>query len=403
MDQYVYNGVGFVHKLPTGIITLDIALGGGIPLDSAVIEIYGEESHGKSTLAYRICSACTNRTNNGYVTWIDSELSYDDYWAKVQHVNVNNMLVYRPPHMEASIDTILNDIKRYKEVYLPWLLDSRWRPTQEQAESAGVGVTNVEAVKAHMIETAPPHIIVWDSLAASPVRSVAESEGDFKEGMAYRARLIKSFLSRYQVNVEGCDKVCMILINQVIDNIGDMYGPAIVTPGGRGLRHGKHLAIYVKKAGSGEKDQENFTVTDYIKLAITKNKITPIISSFPVLFSKSRGYIGATSVLEYLMEIGWFRNAGSWKKFTYKTVDITTGEIKEEEISIQRGSFYKLIQDRPELFEYLCESIKDMFCSKFEGNKSLESVDIPSIIKACYEEAYDIPNEKEIESIEESY
>lgn len=394
----IYEGGGFSEKLPTGIITLDLALAGGIPLNGSIIEIYGEESHGKTTLSYRICKKCTD-TTNGYVTWIDSETSYDEEWAGVQGVNTSKILSYRPPYMEACMDTIIEDIKKYKSKFLPWLVDPKWKPSSKDAESAGVGVTQVETIKSHMIKIAPPHMIVWDSLAASPVKSVAEENSEYSSGMAYRARLIKSFISRYQVAVIGCDKIGMILINQVIDNIGDMYGPAISTPGGRGLRHGKHLSIYVKKSGSGEKDAENFKVTDYVMISLTKNKVTPVIASLPVIFSKSRGFLGATSVLEYLWNTQWFRSAGSWKKFTYETVDKDTGEIKSEEISIQRGSFYDLMNNRPELFEYLCEKIKEQLVAKFPSNQSLREADTSAILEACLKEESAIPDEEEIESL----
>jgi recombination protein RecA len=391
-----YNGEGFTQKLPTGIITLDIALGGGYPLNGSVCEIYGEESHGKTTMAYRISMSCTK--SGGYVTWVDSELSYSPEWAEVQGVDTSRVIPYRPYCMEEANEIILNDIKRYKETFMPWKVDNKWKPTQKDAEEAGVGISNVDAIKEFKEANAPSHIIVWDSLAAAPVRSVADAEGDFKEGMAYRARLIKSFLSRYQVHAEGCSKISMILVNQVIDNIGDMFGPAITTPGGRGLRHGKHLAIYVKKAGSGEKDQDQFVITDYVKLAITKNKVTPVLASFPVLFSKSKGYIGATALLEYLMDINWFKSAGSWKKFDYNRIDLETGEVITEEISIQRGSFYKLIEQRPELFRYLCEKVKELFVSKFPMNKSLSNTDISAIINACLEEDTALPSEEEVSS-----
>lgn len=208
------------------------------------------------------------------------------------------------------------------------------------------------------------------------------------------------FLSRYQVSVVGCKKIGMILINQVIDKIGS-YGGGVTTPGGRGLRHGKHLAIYVKKSGSGEKDAENFKLTDYVYISITKNKVTPVISSFPVIFSKSKGYIGATSLLEYLLLISWFRSAGAWKKFDYVEIDKETGEIKkEEEISIQRGSFYDYIKERPEIFEYLCEQVKALFLERFPTNKNLQNIDIPAIIKACIEEETAIPDEDEVSSMD---
>ena len=400
-QDYLYKGGGFYNKLPTGIITLDAALAGGFPLNGSIVEIYGEESHGKTTLSYRLCKKCTDKSE-GYVTWVDSEVSYSAEWAAVQGVNVDKVIPYRPPYMEAAMDIIINDIKLYKERYLPWLVDTKWKPSTADAQKAETGVNNVAAIKEYMEKNAPPHIIVWDSLAASPVKSVAEENSEYSSGMAYRARLIKSFLSRYQVAVIGCEKIGMILINQVIDNIGDMYGPAFTTPGGRGLRHGKHLAIYVKRSGSGEKDAENFKATDYVMISLTKNKVTPVIASFPVIFSKSRGFIGATSVLEYLWNIQWFRSAGSWKKFDYNKVDPDTGEILEtEEISIQRGTFYELIEKRPELFTYLCEQIKEQLVAKFPSNQSLKDMDMNSIIQACLNETSAMPDETEIESLSE--
>lgn len=183
IEDQVYKGDGFSNKLPTGILTLDVALGGGIPLNGSIIEVFGEESSGKTTLSYRFCKRCTE-SDGGYVTWVDSELSYDAGWASIQGVNVERIIPYRPPYMEAANNIILEDIKKYKEVFLPWLVNPKWRPSQAQADSAGLGVSNLEGIKAHMIDLAPPHIIVWDSLAASPVKSVAEEGADFAQGMA---------------------------------------------------------------------------------------------------------------------------------------------------------------------------------------------------------------------------
>ena len=182
-SEYLYQGKGFSCKLPTGIITLDIALAGGIPLNGSIIEIYGEESHGKTTLAYRICKKCTD-TPKGYVKWTDSEVSYDEEWAAIQGLNVEKVIPTRPPYMEACMDDIIEDIKRYKAKFLPWLVDPRWKPSSEDAQAAGVGVTQIEVIKEHMKKIAPPHLIVWDSLAASPVKSVAEENSEYSSGMA---------------------------------------------------------------------------------------------------------------------------------------------------------------------------------------------------------------------------
>lgn len=181
-ESYQYKGKGFSHKLPSGIPTLDIALGGGLPLDGSIVEIWGEEGHGKTTLSYRLCKRCTD--DKGYVTWIDDEVSYDEGWASVQGVDTKRIIPYRPPYMEKTNDIIIGDIKKYKENFLPWLVDPKWKPSQEQAQAAGLGVSNVEGIKSYMEENAPPHIIVWDSLAASPVKSVAEEAAEYSSGMA---------------------------------------------------------------------------------------------------------------------------------------------------------------------------------------------------------------------------
>lgn len=399
VDQnYRYTGEGFSEKLPTGIVTLDIALAGGIPLNGSIIEIYGEESHGKTTMSYRICKKCTD-SPTGYVTWIDSELSYDDDWASVQGLNPKKVISYRPPYMEAAINIIIKDIRAYKMKYLPWLESTDWRPSTDQAAQAGCSTRDVEAIKAYMKSVAPSHMIVWDSLAASPVKSVAEDGSAFDQGMAYRARLIKMFLSRYQVAVVGCDKIGMILINQVIDNIGSYVG-GVTTPGGRGLRHGKHLSIYMKKSG-GEKDSDSFKTTDYTMISITKNKVTPVIASFPVIFSKSRGFLGATSIYEYLSNTKWFRNAGSWKKFDYERVDPATGEVVTEEISFQQKNFYDMITEKPELFTYLCNVILNKFLEKFPFSSALKSTDVSKVVEACLAESNSVPDESELTSIEE--
>lgn len=393
-EDYRYKGKGFNYKLPLGFPPFDIALGGGLPLGGAIIEVWGEESHGKTTLTYRACKRVTDM--HGYVTWIDNESSYDEGWATVQGLNVQAVIPYRPPYMEKAIEIIIGDVNKYKEKFLPWTMHSgrgSWKPTKEQAEAAGTGVTDVEGVKEWMTKNAPPHVIVWDTIANCPVKTVVEGQ-EFGGGMALRARLIKSFITRFQVAAEGCEKLALILINQVIENIGDQWNP-LTTPGGRGLRHGKHLSIFVKKSG-GEKDEHNFASTNYVTLSLTKNKVTPVIGSFPIVFSKSKGFIGATSLLEYLMFTKWFRDSGSWKKFDMPIFDEEgemTGEFEEK--GIQRGTFYKLVEDEPKVMDYLCSVIKDQFVEKFPFNKALRETDVEAVLYACRNEETSMPEEGE--------
>ena len=398
-QDLVYDGIGFSNYLPTGIITLDLALGGGIPLNGSIIEVYGEESSGKTTLSYRFCKRCTEQ-DGGYVTWVDSETSYDDAWAQIQGVNTERLIPYRPTHMEAGIKIIVEDIKRYKDVFLPWLTvedSGKWKPTEPQKKAAGSN--NPDEVKQYMEQVAPPHVIVWDSIAASPVKTVAEGD-PFGEGMAYRARLIKAFISRYNIEVIGCDKIGLILINQVIENIG-AYKGGLTTPGGRGLRHGKHLSLYVKKIGYGDRDDEQFTITDLVRIGIVKNKVTPIITSFPIIFSKSKGYLGATSLVEYLYDIKWFQGAGAWKKFTYRYVD-EDGVINTEEVSIQKKSFYEQIKQDPTYFYFLAHELQQILISKFPMNETLRRPDVDELVAICLGEESALPTEEDVESSEQA-
>lgn len=390
----LYKGGGFTNKLSTGILTLDIALGGGIPFNGALLHLFGAESAGKTSLAYRLCKKVTD--NNGYVTWVDSETSYDPVWAQIQGLKPNLTLGYRPLCKEHCIKLILNDIKKYKSKFLPWLLDSKWQPTKEQAEEAKTGVRDIEGIKNYMIKNAPYHTIVWDSIAAAPLKAQIDEEAEFSQGMMFEARLHKTFLKMYASSVIGCDKINFIILNQVIDNVGS-YAGGVTFTGGHSLAHMIHLNILVQKHGRGEQDNDGVTTTDYVTLKVIKNKITPVtMIAFPVIFSKSRGFIGITSLLEYLLSIDFFQGKG-WKKFIYRKIDKETGEVlSEEEINFQYSKFYQLMLDRPELLEYLCEKVKEKFMERFPKTVSLTSSNIHDIVESCLNEENATPNEEEL-------
>jgi hypothetical protein len=133
-------------------------------------------------------------------------------------------------------------------------------------------------------------------------------------------------------------------------------------------------------------------------LAITKNKVTPVIASFPVIFSKAKGFMGSTSTLEYiyLLTLPWFITSGSWKKLKMPLFEDgeMTGEF--EEVGIQRGLYYDLIKKRPEIEEFIVQSIKDTFVEKFPFNDVLRDMDIQTILQAARQESSHLPSESEI-------
>lgn len=392
-EMPVYDGTGFSNRLPTGIITLDIALGNGIPFNGAMIHLFGAESSGKTSLAYRLCKKVTDV--GGYITWFDSESSYDPEWSKIQGLSPESTICYRIPYKEKVMQTIVQDIFKYREKFLPWLDNPKWVPSKEDYEESGFNSRQIDQVKEYLTNKAPYHTIVWDSISASPVKSAYDGEDQFSQGMAYEARLHKAFCKMFFSSVIGCDKINIIIINQVIDDIGS-YGGGVTFSGGHALRHAIHLNLLVKKHGRGEVEEDGTTATDYVSLRIMKNKITPVTNiAFPVIFSKSRGYLGLTALLEYLLSIKYFTGT-SWKKFTYKDVDKETGEIlKEEEINFQMSKFYKLMYDRPELLKYLCEVVKDRFATTFPKTKSLMSSNLDEIINSCLNEETAVPNSVE--------
>lgn len=371
-NNFLYRGEKPIAKLPTGFITLDIALGGGIPYDGNIIHCFGLESNGKSSFATLLCKATVN--HNGYVTWIDSENSADPEWMSIQGLDPSQVIIYRPTYKEECMSTIIEDIKCYRRNYLPWLEDPNWKPSPEIAEMSGFGVSKVSEIKGWMTDNAPYHTLVWDSISASPMKAQLEDD-PFKNGMMAEARLHKQFLRilfSYMAELSHCN---IIILNQAVDDI-DAYRPDITYNGGHALSHAMALNFKIKKHGKGTQSDIGSTINDYTTITIMKNKVSPVSGIvLPINFDKSKGFLPISSVYEYLNSINFFKGT-SWKKFTYAPVNEETMELDKdcmEEISFQPKTLPKKLHDNPNYLLYLALKVRDCFTEQFPNTASLKS------------------------------
>lgn len=377
-NNFLYNGDRPISKLPTGFLTLDIALGGGIPYDGNIIHCFGLESNGKSSLATLLCK--TTVAHDGYITWIDSENSADPDWFRVQGLDMSKTLIYRPTYKEECIRTIIDDLKLYRNTYLPFIEDPKWKPSAELASQSGCGVSDIEGNKQFLRDTAPYHTVVWDSISAAPLLSQLEDD-PFKQGMMAEARLHKTFLRVLFSYLAEMRNANVIILNQAVDDI-DAYHPDITYNGGHALSHAMALNFKIKKHGKGTQSEQGNVVSDYTTITIMKNKVSPVCGiSLPILFDKSQGFLPISSVYEYLNSIGYFKGS-SWKKFTYQPVDYETGEVKgePEEISFQSARLPGMLVQRPELLEFLANEIRKTFTDQFPNTSSLIHYDMKKVV-----------------------
>lgn len=219
-----------VESIPTGCYSLDAVFDcGGLPR-GRIIEVFGQESSGKSTLAMFIMSQI--QKSGGRAALIDAEYAFDSSYATDIGVNVEDLLVSQPGSLEEAMDIIH------------------------------------ELVKTNEID-----IIVVDSVASMVPKSEIESDEMLKEGMAVQARLMNKAL-RILTGPISKSKTTVIFINQVRDNIGVQWGPKERTPGGKALKFYSSVRLQVKKGERifDEKNKEN-QVGNWLNITAVKNKV----------------------------------------------------------------------------------------------------------------------------------
>lgn len=258
-----------IESIPTGALSLDLALGGaGIPR-GRIIEVYGPESSGKSTLALNIVAQA--QMLGGSAAYVDAENALDAEYAKRIGVNVDELLVSQPD-------------------------------TGEQ------GLEIVET----LVRSGAVDIIVVDSVAALVPK--AEIEGDMgDQHMGLQARLMSQAL-RKLTSIINKSKVVVVFINQLREKIGVMFGNPEVTPGGRALKFYSSVRIDVRRIEAIK--EGDVVVGNRVRAKIVKNKVAPPFREaiFEIIFG--RGIVRETATLEAAVDQGIVEKSGTWYSYS---------------------------------------------------------------------------------------
>ena len=266
-----------VETIPTGALALDVALGvGGIPR-GRIIEIYGPESSGKTTLAQHIVAECQKR--GGIAAFVDAEHALDPEYARNLGVNVDELLISQPDTGEQALDI-----------------------TEELVRSGAVDV------------------IVVDSVAALVPK--AEIEGSMEDQqMGLQARLMSKAL-RKLTGIIGKTRTTVIFINQLRQKIGVMYGNPETTTGGNALKYYASVRLEIKRVEGLKGDGED--IGNHVRVRILKNKVAP---PFRIIFGKGICKIG--NILDVAVDLDIVKKAGSW--FSFNDDKLGQGRDKAKE------------------------------------------------------------------------
>ena len=283
-----------VQAIHSGSIALDMAMGiGGYP-KGRVIEIFGPESSGKTTLA--IHAIAEAQKVGGIAAFIDAEHAFDPTYAQKLGVNINELLISQPDNGEQALE----------------IADS-------------------------LIRSGAIDIIVIDSVAALTPK--AEIEGEMGESkMGLQARLMSQALRKLTGSISKT-KTCVIFINQLRDKIGVMFGNPETTTGGNALKFYASVRLDIRKIGQLKDCDE--VQGSHTRVKVVKNKVAPPFrkAEFDILYGEGISKIG--EIIDLGVEIELIKKAGSW--FSY-------GETK---LGQGREGVKSLLKDNPELLEEL--------------------------------------------------
>ena len=289
-----------IPAISTGSISLDHALGiGGFPR-GRVVEIFGPESSGKTTLA--IHAIAQAQKAGGIAAFIDAEHAFDRFYAEKLGVDVTNLLISQPDNGEQALE-----------------------------------------VTDHLIRSGAVDIVVIDSVAALTPK--AEIEGDMGDSkMGLQARLMSQALRKLTANINKTN-TCCVFINQLREKIGVMFGNPETTTGGNALKFYATLRLDIRRIGQlkkGDDIQGNRT-----RVKVVKNKLAPPFqkAEFDIIYGEGISKVG--EIIDLDVEYDILKKSGSW--FSYGDTKLGQG----------RDAVKDLLKDNPELFDELETKIRE--------------------------------------------
>jgi len=290
-----------IEVIPTGSIGLDVAIGvGGYPR-GRVVEIYGPESSGKTTLALHAIAEA--QKNGGIAAFIDAEHAFDRFYAENLGVDIENLIISQPDNGEQALEITDN-----------------------------------------LIRSGAIDIIVIDSVAALTPRSEIEGEmGDSQMGL--HARLMSQALRKLTASISKT-KCTVMFINQLREKIGIMFGNPETTTGGNALKFYASIRLDIRRS-TQIKNADNVVLGNKTRVKVVKNKVAPPfkLAEFDIMYGLGISKVG--EIVDLGVNFDLIKKSGSW--FSYDNTKLGQG----------REAVKDLLLDNPELMEELEQKIKE--------------------------------------------
>ena len=296
--------------ISTGCLSLDVALGvGGVPR-GRIIEVYGPESSGKTTLALHIVAEA--QKNNGYAAFVDVEHALDPEYSKALGVNTDDLLVSQPDAGEQALE-----------------------------------------ITETLVRSGALDVIVIDSVAALVPQAELDGEmGDTHIGL--QARLMSQALRKLTATVSRSN-TCVIFINQIREKIGVMFGNPETTSGGRALKFYSSQRLEIRRVTT-IKDNAN-AVGNKVRVKVVKNKVAPPfkMAEFDIMYGEGISYIG--DVLDLAVTADIVQKMGAWYSY------------KDEKIGQGRENTKSYLEENTEMMSKIVKQVKGFMGVSFSGDE----------------------------------